>query len=177
MRARHIHLNRRFVFALSLFVCLVVSACASAVAPSTQATPTAGVPAFAAKLQPLLVAKMKEQRTPGAIIFVDDPGQGSWTTTLGTSDLATRVSMNVNSYMRIGSITKTFTGTVILQLVDADFGGVIGHNGGLPGFQSFMGYQPQKGATIVVLTNLQTAPDGSGTADELEKVIQKELFA
>jgi hypothetical protein len=51
------------------------------------------------------------------------------------------------------------------------------HNGGLPGFQSFMGYQPQKGATIIVLTNLQTAPDGSGTADDLEKVIQKELFA
>jgi D-alanyl-D-alanine carboxypeptidase len=44
-------------------------------------------------------------------------------------------------------------------------------------FFSFMGYQPQKGATIVVLTNLQTAPDGSGSADELEKVIQKELFA
>jgi D-alanyl-D-alanine carboxypeptidase len=66
--------------------------------------------------------------------------------------------------------------TLAYGLGMADFGGVIGHNGGLPGFQSFMGYQPQKGATIVVLTNLQTAPDGSGTADELEKVIQKALF-
>ncbi len=67
--------------------------------------------------------------------------------------------------------------TLAYGLGVADFGGVIGHNGGLPGFQSFMGYQPQKGATIVVLTNLQTAPGGTGSADELEKVIQKELFA
>jgi D-alanyl-D-alanine carboxypeptidase len=59
----------------------------------------------------------------------------------------------------------------------ADFGGVIGHNGQIAGFQSFMGYQPQKGATIVVLTNLYEALDGSKPADELEKVIQKELFA
>lgn len=86
--------------------------------PPTQATPTVGGPAFAAKLQPLLLAKMKEQQTPGAIVFVDDPGQGSWTIALGTSNLATHAPMNVNSHMRIGSITKTMTATVILQLVD-----------------------------------------------------------
>ena len=40
-----------------------------------------------------------------------------------------------------------------------------------------MGYLPQRGATIVVLTNLYAAPDGFGPADDLEKVIQKELFA
>ena len=55
--------------------------------------------------------------------------------------------------------------------------GFLGHNGQLPGFQSFMGYLPEKGATIVVLTNLFAAPDGSEPADELVKVILKELFA
>jgi D-alanyl-D-alanine carboxypeptidase len=118
MRAKNLHFINHCVFALSLFVCLVVSACSSARAPTTQVTPTVGVPAFTARLQPLLEAKMQQLHIPGAIIFVDDPGQGSWTTTLGTSDLAARVPMNVNSYMRIGSITKTFTATVILQLVD-----------------------------------------------------------
>src|SRR6266487_4356808 len=118
MRAKHVHLISHFVFALSLCVCLVVSACSSAGTVLTQATPTVEVPAFAVKLQPLLVAKMQQLRIPGAIIYVDDPGQGSWITTLGTSDLATRAPMNVNSHMRIGSITKTFTATVILQLVD-----------------------------------------------------------
>lgn len=59
----------------------------------------------------------------------------------------------------------------------ADFGGVIGHNGAIPGFQSFMGYVPEKKATIIVLTNISDAPDGSLPADALEQVIQKELFA
>lgn len=76
MRAKHIYHNRRFVFVLSLFVCLVVAACSSASVSPTQVTRTAGVPKFAAKLQPQLEAKMKEMQTPGAIIFVDDPGQG-----------------------------------------------------------------------------------------------------
>jgi D-alanyl-D-alanine carboxypeptidase len=118
MNVKYVHLNSRFVLALSLFVCLVVAACSSASVAPTQTTPTVEVAAFAGKLQPLLLAKMQQLRVPGAIIFVDDPGQGSWTTTLGTSDLATKAPMQVNSYMRIGSITKTLTGTVILQLVD-----------------------------------------------------------
>ncbi len=118
MRANQVHVFNRFVLALSLFVCFVVAACASAGVSPTQATPTVRVPAFAAKLQPLLEAKMQQLHIPGASIFVDLPGQGSWTTALGTSDLATHASMNVNSYMRIGSLAKTFTATVILQLVD-----------------------------------------------------------
>jgi D-alanyl-D-alanine carboxypeptidase len=61
---------------------------------------------------------MQQLRIPGAIVYVDDPGQGSWTTGLGIGNLATREPMQVNNFMRIGSITKTFTATVILQLVD-----------------------------------------------------------
>jgi D-alanyl-D-alanine carboxypeptidase len=80
---------------------------------------TSKPPSYVARLRPQLVAKMQQLRIPGAIIYVDDPGQGSWTTALGTSDLATHAPMNVNSHMPIASITKTMTATVILQLVDA----------------------------------------------------------
>jgi D-alanyl-D-alanine carboxypeptidase len=118
MSAKHVHLSSRCVLALSLFVCLVVAACSGNAPSTSSSTPSPSEPAFATKLRPLLLAKMREQQTPGAIIFVDDPGKGSWTTTLGTSDLATNAPMNVNSYTRIGSITKTFTATAILQLVD-----------------------------------------------------------
>ena len=118
MRAKPVHLFRRVVFVLALLVCLVLSACSSAGVAPTQTTPTVGVAAFVGKLKPLLLAKMQQLRVPGAIIFVDDPGQGSWTTTLGTSDLASKAPMQVNSSMRIGSITKTLTATAILQLVD-----------------------------------------------------------
>jgi D-alanyl-D-alanine carboxypeptidase len=69
-------------------------------------------------LQPLLQARMQQLRIPGALIYVDDPGQGSWTTALGIGNLASRQSMQVNNFMRIASITKTMTATVILQLVD-----------------------------------------------------------
>jgi CubicO group peptidase (beta-lactamase class C family) len=59
----------------------------------------------------------------------------------------------------------------------SNFGGFLGHNGTLPGFQSWMGYLPQQGATIIALTNLYLASDGSQPADDLAKVIQQELFA
>ncbi len=58
-----------------------------------------------------------------------------------------------------------------------DFGGFLGHDGSIPGFTSWIGYQPQKGATIIVLANLNVAADGSAPAIDLAKVIQKELFA
>jgi D-alanyl-D-alanine carboxypeptidase len=61
---------------------------------------------------------MQQVRIPGAIIYVDDPGQGCWATALGLGNLASREPMQVHNHMRIGSLTKTFTATVILQLVD-----------------------------------------------------------
>jgi hypothetical protein len=61
-----------------------------------------------------------------------------------------------------------------LALFDA--AGYLGHNGELPGFQSFMGYQPHQGRTIVVLTNLAT-PQGTGPADAFATIIVKELAA
>jgi CubicO group peptidase (beta-lactamase class C family) len=57
-----------------------------------------------------------------------------------------------------------------------DFASMIGHAGDLPGFSSFVGYDPQKAATIVVLANNYNA-SGNIDASMLEMVIQKELFA
>lgn len=60
-------------------------------------------------------------------------------------------------------------------------GGLIGHNGAVPGFQSFVGYQPESQATVVVLTNLLVAPNtyfGEAlAADNIATLIQKELLA
>jgi D-alanyl-D-alanine carboxypeptidase len=118
MSATPVHRFRRVVFALALLVCLLLSAWS--VGSPVQAAPkhATGRPACVAKLKPLLQAKMQQLRIPGAIIFVEDPGQCSWTTAMGLGNLASREPMQVNDHMRIGSITKTLTGTVILQLVD-----------------------------------------------------------
>lgn len=100
---------------LFLFVLIVLVAQFADPAPSR----AAATPAYAAALQPLLVAQMRELHVPGAIVYVDAPAKGgAWTATLGTSDLKTRAPMRRDFHTRIGSITKTLTGTIVLQLVD-----------------------------------------------------------
>lgn len=55
-----------------------------------------------------------------------------------------------------------------------DFGGAFGHNGGIPGFNSFMGYIPEKDATIIVLVNMQENKAGTGPADFIaRKIVEK----
>ncbi len=119
MKAHQSHYLIRLVSPLVLLGILaaslwVVSFTASAVSTAAKSRP----PSYVASLRPLLLAKMQQLRIPGAIVYVDDPGQESWATGLGSGNLATREPMQVNNFMRIGSFTKTFTATVILQLVD-----------------------------------------------------------
>jgi D-alanyl-D-alanine carboxypeptidase len=61
---------------------------------------------------------MRQHRVPGAIVGVVVPGQGSWMQAFGVADLKTGALMRTGDHTRIGSITKTFTGTVVLTLVD-----------------------------------------------------------
>ncbi len=53
----------------------------------------------------------------------------------------------------------------------AQFGTYYGHDGSLPGFQSFMGYDPQSKTSLIVLTNLQNTPDGEGAANILTMAV------
>jgi D-alanyl-D-alanine carboxypeptidase len=57
----------------------------------------------------------------------------------------------------------------------ASFGPMLGHNGSLPGYQSFMGHDPTTGLTLVVFTNLQLDPAGHATADGLAMQLMAEL--
>lgn len=61
---------------------------------------------------------MAQLGVPGLVVQVEAPGLCHWIATLGTGDVAKRRPMYLNGHVRIGSITKTFTGTVVLQLVD-----------------------------------------------------------
>jgi D-alanyl-D-alanine carboxypeptidase len=105
---------------LVLLSCLALSACSDSTLSTTEDTPedTTSVPAYASTLQPQIEEKMSQLRIPGAIIYIDVPGEGTWTTALGTGDLATGAPISLDDHFRIGSNTKTFTGTVVLQLVD-----------------------------------------------------------
>ena len=59
----------------------------------------------------------------------------------------------------------------------AQFGPVYGHTGELPGYNSFMGYDPVRRTTVVTWTNLSAAPDGRAPAIELARTIIGELAA
>jgi CubicO group peptidase (beta-lactamase class C family) len=111
---------------VALVVCLVASACSGSSTSTPEDTTTAGtttaedatLPAFARTLQPQIEEMVSKLRVPGALVYVDVPGEGTWSTALGTDDLATGAPMMPEDHFRVGSNTKTFTGTVILQLVD-----------------------------------------------------------
>jgi len=62
---------------------------------------------------------MVEKRLPGVAVGVWIPGRGTWVRAFGTGDLATGAAMDIADHVRIASVTKTFTATAILQLVDA----------------------------------------------------------
>jgi D-alanyl-D-alanine carboxypeptidase len=61
---------------------------------------------------------LEKDGIPGAIVGAWVPGRGEWVTATGTADCATGEEMKEGMLMRIGSITKSFTATLILQLVD-----------------------------------------------------------
>jgi D-alanyl-D-alanine carboxypeptidase len=53
----------------------------------------------------------------------------------------------------------------------AKFGPMIGHDGQIPGFMTFLGYDPKTGLIIAIGTNLATVPSGEGSALTLLKAI------
>jgi len=75
-------------------------------------------PELTRKLEQILSDNMEEFGIPGAVVGVWIPGEGSLIIEEGFSDLENKTVINKNDHIRIGSITKSFTVTAILQLVD-----------------------------------------------------------
>jgi CubicO group peptidase (beta-lactamase class C family) len=71
-------------------------------------------PAFESKL----AAYVKQHRLPGAAAGVVVVGELVWSGGYGFADIAARRSPDARTLYRIASITKTFTGTAIMQLRD-----------------------------------------------------------
>jgi len=69
------------------------------------------------KLESLVDHTMKEIEVPGVIVGVWTP-EGQWIRAKGFADLKTKRKMKPTDLFRIGSTTKPFTATVILQLAD-----------------------------------------------------------
>ncbi len=67
-------------------------------------------------LEAFAASFVKEHRLPGAAVGVVEGGELVWSTGVGFADVAARRRTDAATVYRIASITKTFTGTAIMQL-------------------------------------------------------------
>ncbi|MCH5671262.1 serine hydrolase domain-containing protein [Streptomyces gilvus] len=120
---------RRRLLAATLFVAslLVPTAVAPAMAvPAGTAHPSArrhcppgGLgPGVTARLDRTIEDVRRQAGIPGAVVGLWMPGKGCYVRASGVADKATGRPMTPGVYERIGSETKTFTATALLQLVD-----------------------------------------------------------
>ncbi|WP_328923888.1 beta-lactamase family protein [Streptomyces sp. NBC_00190] len=75
-------------------------------------------PATAQRLDDAITAAMKKADIPGVSVGLWFDGRGSYERSFGTADTATGTPMKTDLFTRIGSVTKTFTVTGVLQLAD-----------------------------------------------------------
>ncbi len=60
---------------------------------------------------------LRQYRFPGGLVSVRYPGDPDWSVALGEGDIATNTPMRIDHHFPIRSITKSFTVTLLLQLV------------------------------------------------------------
>ncbi|MFE2560648.1 serine hydrolase domain-containing protein [Streptomyces sp. NPDC059352] len=119
----------RRLFAAALLVASVLAPMAVAPAPAVHAAgvglhdkddcPPGGLgPEVNARLDKVIEDIRKQAGIPGVVAGLWMPGKGSYVRATGVADTVTREPMAADSYVRIGSETKTFTVTALLKLVD-----------------------------------------------------------
>jgi D-alanyl-D-alanine carboxypeptidase len=107
------HAGRCRIVALRALVALVLAAVAG---PTAIANGRSRAQALV--LTAAVERVMRQASIPGAIVGVWQRGFAPYVKAFGVRDRTTRRPMHTNLYMRIGSETKTFVGTALLQLVD-----------------------------------------------------------
>jgi D-alanyl-D-alanine carboxypeptidase len=114
---------RRAVMIAVIATALTVTGCSSPTpappeSPTPSSTAEAGLDAeTTTALQSALDDTRELAGFPGTIARVITP-EGTWTGTSGTAGPDTDAAPTATDFTRIGSVTKTMTGTVLLQLVD-----------------------------------------------------------
>jgi len=109
------HANARFRVLTSLVLIFLFLALAVA-------CPSCGTPSFTSEQQQEIEREigkvMSENDIPGAVVGIWVPGEGTLILERGKADIETGRAPTRTDQFRIGSNTKTFTNTVLLQLVD-----------------------------------------------------------
>ncbi|WP_424889361.1 serine hydrolase domain-containing protein [Streptomyces sp. XH2] len=144
-------------------------AAAAAPRPAPSRAPLPGAPsgpgAARSALTRALDTLVTRHGIPGVAAEVTDPRHGRWSAARGLADLTSRRPMRAEDRFRIGSVSKTFTATVVVQLAAE---GRIGLDAPveryLPGLLRGAGHD---GRTVTVRQLLQHT---SGLPDHVESV-------
>ncbi|GAA1228952.1 serine hydrolase domain-containing protein [Kitasatospora nipponensis] len=92
---------------------------ASGFDPHAEDCPPHGLdPALVARLDEAIEHTRQDAGIPGVTVGLWFPGRGSYVRSTGVADKTTGAPMRPDFYSRIGSETKTFTATAVLELVD-----------------------------------------------------------
>ena len=102
----------RFTLPAAILVCLATAALVAVSAPAQPAVKTQSNASGLQKDLDALVAA----GAPGAILFVRDGGRIT-SLAAGLGDIARTTPMRTDNHFKIASLTKTYTATVVLQLV------------------------------------------------------------
>lgn len=119
--------------------------------------------------------------------YTDANPSWGWAAGAGIStatDLATYVGALIGGGLlsadlqqqRLDSVKPVGNAGAGYGLALASFGPMLGHDGSLPGFTSFMGHDPGSKTTVIVLTTLQSSPDGRMVANEIARPIISEVI-
>jgi len=100
----------------------IILGCALVLASASCSEEEASEPRFSdgvvGRLEAALRDTQRDLGVPGMMAGIWVPGHGSWFGSVGVSDPATNAPMRSDQSIRIGSITKTFTTTILLRLAD-----------------------------------------------------------
>src|ERR1700730_13467735 len=102
------------VSALLVLVAMVSACSFSGPQPATKTFSSSQVQRF----DELVNAAIGIYRVPGVVVSIDDPNVGNFTKAYGTADAGSGRKLAINDHYRINSVTKTFTATGVLQLVE-----------------------------------------------------------
>lgn len=72
------------------------------------------------RFQTLLDERVAEMGAPGGVLAVVDPARDTWIGATGLADVDAQIPMAPSDRFGIGSVTKTFTAAVLLQLVEEE---------------------------------------------------------
>ena len=101
-----------------IIICLIIALAGCKKADDSRAFSVKIQQEIEAAVQSNLTAFGGNESVPGAVVGIWVPGKGEYVRGIGYSDIATHKALDPHDKFRVGSNTKTFVVTVILQLVD-----------------------------------------------------------